>query len=216
MEFPDFSLTDKVALLTGGDKGIGQGIAVAMGHAGASVAFTTRHLPRAGETVRMLEELGRPAMAVELDVTKVEMIQPVVEQVMERFGRIDVLVNNAGLNVPQDPFEVTEEVWDTVYETNVKGLFFVSQAIGKVMSKQGEHDDQDQWRESFSTINPLLAQRDNYTNHRQQQEHIVRRCIRPSSGLNRAPRVTCCPQQQTAHLPTCSQTSDIIIVFQQE
>jgi NAD(P)-dependent dehydrogenase (short-subunit alcohol dehydrogenase family) len=137
VEFPDFSLTDKVALVTGGDKGIGQGIAVAMAHAGASVAFTTRHLPRAGETGRMLEEQGCPAMAVELDVTKLEMIQPVVEQVMERFGRIDVLVNNAGFNVPQDPFAVTEEAWDTVYDTNVKGLFFVSQAIGKVMSEQG-------------------------------------------------------------------------------
>ena len=137
MEFPDFSLTDKVALLTGGDKGIGQGIAVAMAHTGASVAFTTRHLPRAEETVRMIEELDRSAMALELDVTRVKTIQPVVDQVVERFGRIDILVNNAGLNIPQDPFAVTEEVWDTVYGTNVKGLFFVSQVVGKVMGEQG-------------------------------------------------------------------------------
>jgi len=137
MEFPDFSLTNKVALLTGGDKGIGQGIAVAMAHAGASVAFTTRHLPRAKETVRMIEELDRSVLALELDVTRVKTIQPVVDQVVERFGRIDVLVNNAGLNVPQDPFAVTEEVWDTVYDTNVKGLFFVSQIVGKVMGEQG-------------------------------------------------------------------------------
>ena len=137
MRFPDFTLTDKVVLLTGGDKGIGQGIAVAMANAGATVALTTRHLPRAEETIQMIEDLGRPSAAFELDVTQVKMIPSVVDRVVAKFGRIDVLVNNAGLNIPKAPFEVSEEAWDTVYDTNVKGLFFVSQAVGKVMSGQG-------------------------------------------------------------------------------
>jgi len=137
MRFPDFTLTDKVVLLTGGDKGIGQGIAVAMAHAGATVALTTRHLPRADETIRMIEGLGRPCAAFELDVTQVKTIPAVVDQVVAKFGRIDILVNNAGLNIPKAPFEITEETWDTVYDANVKGLFFVSQSVGKVMAGQG-------------------------------------------------------------------------------
>jgi NAD(P)-dependent dehydrogenase (short-subunit alcohol dehydrogenase family) len=137
MQVPSFDLTDKIALVTGGDRGIGQGIAVGLAQAGASVAVTTRHLSRAEETVRMVEALGRPAVAVELDVTDVSMIQPAVDQVLKRFGRIDILVNNAGYNFPQKPFDVTEEVWDAIYDTNVKGLFFVSQAVGQVMAAQG-------------------------------------------------------------------------------
>ncbi len=137
MEFPNFSLTGKVVLLTGGDKGIGQGIAVAMANAGASVAFTTRHLARAEETVQMIQDLERTVVPFELDVTQVKSIRPVVEQVVERFGRIDILVNNAGYNVPLAPFDITEEVWDGLYDTNVKGLFFVTQAVGKVMAEQG-------------------------------------------------------------------------------
>ena len=137
MRFPDFTLTDKVVLLTGGDKGIGQGIAVAMAHAGATVALTTRHLPRADETIRMIEGLGRPCAAFELDVTQVKTIPAVVDQVVAKFGRIDILVNNAGLNIPKAPFEITEETWDTVYDANVKGLFFVSQSVGKEMAGQG-------------------------------------------------------------------------------
>jgi len=137
MDFPNFSLTDKVVLLTGGDKGIGQGIAVAMANAGANVAFTTRHLARAEETTQMIQDLGRTPMPLELDVTQVKSIRPVVEQAVERFGRIDILVNNAGYNVPLDPFDITEDVWDGLYDTNVKGLFFVSQAVGKVMAEQG-------------------------------------------------------------------------------
>jgi 2-deoxy-D-gluconate 3-dehydrogenase len=135
MEFPSFDLTDKVVLLTGGDKGIGQGIAVAMANAGASVALTTRLLSRADATVGMIQELNRPVMALELDVTEVKTIQPVVDQVLERFGRIDVLVNNAGYNYPQTAFEITEEKWDEVYSTNVKGLFFMSQAVGTAMAE---------------------------------------------------------------------------------
>ncbi len=91
MRFPDFTLTGKVVLLTGGDKGIGQGIAVAMAHAGATVALTTRHLPRADETIRMIEGLGRPCAAFELDVTQVKTIPAVVDQVVAKFGRIDIL-----------------------------------------------------------------------------------------------------------------------------
>ena len=137
MEFPTFALTDKVALVTGADKGIGQGIAVGLAHAGASVAITTRRLSRADETLRMIEAEGRLAHALELDVNQVKAMPSAVDEVVKRFGRIDILVNNAGYNFVQTPFEVTEEKWDEIYDTNVKGLFFMSQAVGKVMAAQG-------------------------------------------------------------------------------
>lgn len=137
MAFPSFDVSGKVALVTGADKGIGQGIATALAHAGVSVAFTTRRLERAAQTVEMIEQEGQPALAVELDVTRLPMIQPAVDQTMQRFGRIDILVNNAGYNFIQSPFEVTEEIWDAIYDTNVKGTFFVTQAVGKIMAQQG-------------------------------------------------------------------------------
>ncbi len=137
MAFPSFDISGKVALVTGADKGIGQGIAAALAHAGVSVAFTTRRLERAAQTVEMIEKQGQPALAVELDVTRLPMIQPAVEQAMQRFGRIDILVNNAGYNFTQTTFEVTEEMWDAVYDTNVKGMFFVTQAVGRIMAQQG-------------------------------------------------------------------------------
>jgi NAD(P)-dependent dehydrogenase (short-subunit alcohol dehydrogenase family) len=135
--FPSFDISGKVALVTGADKGIGQGIAVALAHAGAKVGITTRRLERAAQSIKLIEELGQPVVAAELDVTKLSMIQPAIDRVLQRFGRIDVLVNNAGYNFTQTPFEVTEEMWDAVYDTNVKGLFFVTQAVGKIMARQG-------------------------------------------------------------------------------
>ena len=137
MAFPSFDISGKVALVTGADKGIGQGIAVALAHAGARVGITTRRLERAAQSIKLIEEQGQPAVAAELDVTKVAMIQPAVDRVLQRFGRIDILVNNAGYNFTQTPFEVTEEMWDAVYDTNVKGLFFMTQAVGRIMAQQG-------------------------------------------------------------------------------
>jgi 2-deoxy-D-gluconate 3-dehydrogenase len=136
MSFPDFSLTDKVVLVTGGNKGIGQGIAAAVAEAGATVAFTTRQISHATETRQIIEDLGRPVLALELDVTRVSSMQSVVDRVVDEFGRIDILVNNAGYNVPHDPFDITEEEWDGLYDTNVKGLFFMSQCVGRLMAKQ--------------------------------------------------------------------------------
>jgi NAD(P)-dependent dehydrogenase (short-subunit alcohol dehydrogenase family) len=137
MAFPSFDISGKVALITGADKGIGQGIATALAHAGVKVALTTRRLERADQTVTMIEEEGQPALAIELDVTRLPTIQAAVDQAMRRFGRIDILVNNAGYNFIQSPFEVTEEMWDAVYDTNVKGTFFVTQAVGRIMAQQG-------------------------------------------------------------------------------
>lgn len=136
MDFPSFDLSGKVVLVTGADKGIGQGIAVGLAHAGADVAITTRHLPRADKTLEMIAGQGRQGFAAELDVTVLSQIKPAVDRVVDRFGRIDILVNNAGYNFTQTPLEVTEEMWDAVYNTNVKGLFFVTQAVARVMVDQ--------------------------------------------------------------------------------
>jgi 2-deoxy-D-gluconate 3-dehydrogenase len=83
-----------------------------------------------------IEELGRKVLIQRVDVTKISEIHSMVEESMKAFGHIDILVNNAGVNVPQWAVDVTEEAWDKVINTNLKGLFFCAQAVGKVMIQQ--------------------------------------------------------------------------------
>jgi NAD(P)-dependent dehydrogenase (short-subunit alcohol dehydrogenase family) len=136
-EYPDFGLTGQVALVTGAARGLGRAIARALGHAGADVALGLRRPGTADDLIEELESMGRRAMAVPMDVGEIAQIGPAVEAVVERFGRLDVLVNNAGL-APSNPAEdVTEADFDLTMAVNVKGLFFASQAAGRVMIRQG-------------------------------------------------------------------------------
>ena len=104
----------------------------------------------------MIAGQGRQGFAAELDVTVLSQIQPAVDQVVDRFGRIDILVNNAGYNFTQTPLEVTEEMWDAVYNTNVKGLFFVTQAVARVMVDQPVGAARSRARSSMLPLRPLL------------------------------------------------------------
>lgn len=137
MRFPDFSLTDQKAVVTGASMGIGRGIALALAHAGADVAVTSRTVERAEPVAAEIRQMGRQALALALEVTALDSIDAMVEAALERFDRIDILVNNAGINIPEPALEVTEEHWDTVLDTNLKGLFFCSQKVGRVMMDQG-------------------------------------------------------------------------------
>jgi 2-deoxy-D-gluconate 3-dehydrogenase len=123
----------RTALVTGAGSGLGQAIAVGLAQAGADVALT--ELPgreaAALATVRAVEAVGRHALAVPLDVTRLPMITEAVAAVLQRFGRIDVLVNNAGLNVPRLALDVAEADWDRVVDVNLKGAFFTAQAVAR-------------------------------------------------------------------------------------
>jgi NAD(P)-dependent dehydrogenase (short-subunit alcohol dehydrogenase family) len=135
--FPRFDLAGQVALVTGAARGLGRAISLALAHAGADVALGLRELKTGAELARELDGMGRQALALQMDVTRKDEISAAVERTVSRFGRLDVLVNNAGLG-PENPAEdVREEDFDLTCAVNLKGTFFVSQAVGKVMIRQG-------------------------------------------------------------------------------
>jgi gluconate 5-dehydrogenase len=137
VRFPDFCLTDKVAVVTGASRGLGQGTALALADAGAHVVVTSRALERVEPVAAEIREMGREALPLALEVRSVDSVEAMVEAMVARFGRIDILVNNAGINIPEPALEVTEEHWDRLMDINLKGLFFCAQKVGKVMVGQG-------------------------------------------------------------------------------
>ncbi|HEY2959898.1 MAG TPA: glucose 1-dehydrogenase [Actinomycetota bacterium] len=135
--FPRYDLDGRVALVTGAARGLGRAISLALAHAGADVALGLRDAGGGAALVAEIEAMGRAALATQMDVTSLPQIEAAVEQVVVRFGRLDVLVNNAGLG-PENPVEeVREEDFDLTMAVNVKGTFFASQAAGRVMIGQG-------------------------------------------------------------------------------
>jgi NAD(P)-dependent dehydrogenase (short-subunit alcohol dehydrogenase family) len=135
--FPRFDLNGQVALVTGAARGIGNAIALALANAGADVALGLRDAATGGELASQIEAMGRRVVRLQMDITRLDQIHAAVEQAVGKLGRIDILVNNAGLG-PENPAEsVREEDFDLTVAVNLKGTFFVSQAVGKVMIKQG-------------------------------------------------------------------------------
>ena len=136
MDFPEFSLTDKVALVTGASRGIGRYLALGLAHYGADLIITGRTLDQLEEAAREIRDLGRHCLPVPMDITRKKDIENGVEKALKRFGRIDILVNNAGINIPKPALEVTEEDWRRVLDSNLTGLFFCCQAVGRSMINQ--------------------------------------------------------------------------------
>lgn len=136
-QFPSFELAGQTALVTGASRGLGRAIALALANAGADVALGVRDPESARHIVNEIQAMGRRSTAVRLDVRRTESSRAAVEAVVEAFGRLDILVNNAGLG-PANPAEaVTEADFDLTMDVNVRGLFFASQAAGRVMIRQG-------------------------------------------------------------------------------
>ena len=134
----DFSLEGKVALVTGGSRGIGKAAALGLARAGADVVVASRKLPDLEKVAEEIRGLGRKSLAVEAHVARVEQINSLVSKVKEEFGRIDILVNNAGTNPTMDQaLDIEERAWDSIMNLNLKGLFFLSQAVARVMKEQG-------------------------------------------------------------------------------
>ena len=134
----DFSLKGKVALVTGGSRGIGKAIAVGLAKAGADVALASRKLPDLEEVAKEIKGLGRKSLAVATHIGRLEEINSLVSRVKDEFGRIDILVNNAATNPTMDQaIDIGERAWDSIMNLNLKGLFFLSQAVAKLMKEQG-------------------------------------------------------------------------------
>jgi NAD(P)-dependent dehydrogenase (short-subunit alcohol dehydrogenase family) len=129
-----FALEGKVALVTGASSGLGVAFAVAMAQAGADVVIGARRRDRLDDTVRLVEAAGRRAIAVETDVTEVEHCRRLVAAGMDAFGRVDVLVNNAGVGGEYNPAtEDPPEHFRAVMDVNVNGSYWMAQACGRVM-----------------------------------------------------------------------------------
>ena len=134
----DFSLKDKVALVTGASRGIGEAIAVGLAQAGADLAIASRKLPDLEKVAEEAKKLGRKCLPVQAHLGKLEEINQFVKRVLEEFGKIDILVNNAATNPTMaQAIDVDERAWDSIMNLNLKGLFFLSQAVAKVMKEKG-------------------------------------------------------------------------------
>jgi 2-deoxy-D-gluconate 3-dehydrogenase len=131
-----FDLTGKVALVTGGNVGLGQGIALALAEAGADIVSVA--LSDSDDTVAKVQALGRRAHAISADLTSIEPVERVVQEALAAMGRIDILVNNAGLIRRADAVDFTEADWDLVMNINLKTVFFMSQAVARLFIKQGD------------------------------------------------------------------------------
>lgn len=130
-----FDLAGKTALVTGANTGIGQAIAVALAEAGVDVAVAGRSEPT--ETLGAIQATGRKAVNITADFGSIEPVGRVVDEALAGLGRIDILVNNAGIIRRADLLEFSEEDWDAVLDTNLKTLFFLSQAAAKHMAERG-------------------------------------------------------------------------------
>ncbi|HFQ8227647.1 TPA: 2-dehydro-3-deoxy-D-gluconate 5-dehydrogenase KduD [Citrobacter freundii] len=131
-----FRLTGKVAIVTGCDTGLGQGMAVALAQAGCDIVGVNRKIPH--DTAAKVEALGRRFFTIQADLSQQEVIAGVVAQAVEKFGHIDILVNNAGTIRREDALNFSEKDWDEVMNLNLKSLFFLSQAVARQFIAQGQ------------------------------------------------------------------------------
>ena len=132
-----FDLTGRVALVTGTSRGLGQYFARALARAGADLILTSRKKEKLAEFAAEIAALGRKYACVDLDVRDEASIRQMAEEAEKAFGKIDILVNNAGCNVRKPALDVTWEDWNTVLDTNLRGSFFVAQAVARGMVQRG-------------------------------------------------------------------------------
>ena len=139
MPIADFSLAGKVAIVTGGSRGIGRSIALGLAEAGADVAIAARKPEALEEVALAVRALGRRALAVPTNVRRMEELRNLVDTTRKELGRIDVLVNNAGTNPTFGPAqEIDERAWDMIMNTNVKSIFYLSIMAREAMLLHGE------------------------------------------------------------------------------
>lgn len=131
-----FDLSGKIAIITGGSRGIGLGIAKGLGGAGATIIIANRKAAEGQKAVDSLKKEGLKTVVIPVDVSVKSSVDALVAKVIKDFGKIDILVNDAGVIVRKPAVEILEEDWDTVIDTNLKGTFLVCQAVGREMIKR--------------------------------------------------------------------------------
>lgn len=135
MVLDTFGLTGKVAIVTGCDTGLGQGMALALAEAGCDVVGVNRKIPH--DTAAKIQALGRRFMAIQADLSRQNALADIVTQTVTTLGRVDILVNNAGTIRRQDALDFSEKDWDEVMNVNLKSVFFLSQAVARQFLAQG-------------------------------------------------------------------------------
>lgn len=131
-----FNIQNRVAVVTGASDGIGRDIAIGLAEAGADIIVCGRRKEKLEDVKTEIESLGRRAEIFVFDVCKVNEIEKLKTFIVDRFGKVDILVNNAGYAVTKMAQETTEDDWDKMLDTGLKGVFFCSQIIGSIMAEQ--------------------------------------------------------------------------------
>lgn len=132
-----FDLSGRVAIVTGASRGLGQQFARALARAGADLVLTSRNRAHLEEFEAEIKGLGRTALCLELDVRDRDSIERMAAAADEAYGRLDILVNNAGMNIRKPALEVTWDDWNAILDTNLRGSFFVAQAVARRMVPRG-------------------------------------------------------------------------------
>ena len=132
-----FKLDGKVAIVTGSERGLGRGMAVALAEAGADIVGVT-YTADAPETAAAIAATGRKYLHIQANLLSIEPIEGIVETAVQAFGHVDILVNNAGIITRNDSVDFTEKEWDDVMDINVKSVFFMCQAVARQFIKQGK------------------------------------------------------------------------------
>jgi NAD(P)-dependent dehydrogenase (short-subunit alcohol dehydrogenase family) len=134
----EFSLKNKIVLITGASRGIGEATAIGLAQAGADLAIASRKLPDLEKVAEEIKKTGRKCLPVSAHIGKMEEINNLVKRVLGEFGKIDILVNNAATNPSMAAaIDIDERAWDSIMNLNLKGLFFLSQAVARVMKGKG-------------------------------------------------------------------------------
>jgi NAD(P)-dependent dehydrogenase (short-subunit alcohol dehydrogenase family) len=134
--FPRFDLQGRTALVTGAARGLGRTISLALANAGADVALGLRNVRTGADLVAEIQKLGRKALPLQMDMSRLDQISNAIDQAAAYFGKLDILVNNAGIAPDNLAENVTEKDFDATLAINLKGTFFASQAAGRIMIRQ--------------------------------------------------------------------------------
>ncbi len=132
-----FDLTGKVAIVTGGNGGIGLGMAKGLAGAGATIVVAARNAEKSADAVKQIEQLGAKASFIAVDVRNEASVKALIEQTAKHYGRVDILINNAGINVRKPPQDIALDEWNAVMETNLTSAYLCSRFVHPEMKKAG-------------------------------------------------------------------------------